>query len=98
MMQHKRDNEEFEFEHHRRDEDRSIPSWLYWLMTFINRLGFPIVVCVYLFYTQNSTMKELKTSMEMIATTIQNMATAVDKNTTAINDLKHVLHKRAQEE
>lgn len=25
-----------------------MPSWLKWTMTFINRVGFPIVVCIFL--------------------------------------------------
>lgn len=91
MTQHHRDAEDDSYEHSR---DRDIPQWLYWLMTFINRLGFPVAVCIYLFYSQNTTIKELRNSMELIAKTMSTMTGAVDRNTTAIDELKRALRRR----
>lgn len=97
MTQHRRDSEDEEYRHAREGDGRKIPEWLYWVMTFINRMGFPIVVCVYLFYSQNTTMHELKVSMDLIAKTIQTMAEAVDKNTTAIDEFKRSLRVKARD-
>lgn len=97
MTQHRRDSEDGEYGHIREDDNKNIPQWLYWFMTFVNRLGFPIVVCVYLFYSQNTTMHELRASMDMIAKTIQTMAEAVDKNTTAIDEFKRSLRVKAHD-
>lgn len=39
-------------------ERRNVPAWLKWTMTFINRVGFPIVVCFWLAYQQFVISKE----------------------------------------
>ena len=46
---------------HDRKEGRydDIPRWLTWGMTFVNRVGFPIAVAVYLGYMQISAIPRL---------------------------------------
>lgn len=41
---------------HERTDD--LPPYLKWLMTFINRVGFPIMVCIWLGYQQFVAGKE----------------------------------------
>lgn len=45
---------------YRQDHGRSddLPQYLKWFMTFVNRLGFPIMVCVWLAYQQFVSGKE----------------------------------------
>lgn len=42
---------------HERTED--LPQYLKWTMTFINRVGFPILVCIWLAYQQFILEKEI---------------------------------------
>lgn len=41
---------------HERTDD--MPVYLKWIMTFINRVGFPIMVCIWLAYQQFVSGKE----------------------------------------
>lgn len=49
------------------DYDKSRPpEWLNWFMTFVNRVGFPIAVCIYLGYTQITMMPKLVSALEKV--------------------------------
>lgn len=47
---------------HERSDD--MPQYLKWAMTFINRIGFPIVVCAWLAYQQFVSGKETIKALE----------------------------------
>lgn len=47
--------------HHPRYDD--MPKQLKWVMTFVNRLGFPILVCMWLAYQQFVEAKEQRKAM-----------------------------------
>lgn len=53
---------------HERSED--MPAYMRWAMTFINRIGFPIVVCGWLAYQQfvlgKETIKALQEVKEVL--------------------------------
>lgn len=53
---------------HERQED--LPQYLKWVMTFINRVGFPIMVCMWLAYQQfvsgRETVKALQDFKEVM--------------------------------
>lgn len=70
--------------HERAEADESLkdaPRWILWLMAFINRTGFPIVVCIFLAWFLLFKMDEYKTES---ARTAQTIVDAVKGNTTAL--------------
>jgi hypothetical protein len=63
-------------EHHRSD-DGYIPSQVKWIMTFINRIGFPIAVCIYFAWQQNTqgkkTIEAINDFKEVVSTLNRNI-------------------------
>lgn len=47
---------------HERQDD--LPQYLKWFMTFINRVGFPIVVCAWLAYQQFVSGREIVKALQ----------------------------------
>lgn len=60
---------------------KDAPRWIIWGMAFINRTGFPIVVCVFLAWFLLFKMDEYKEESQKTA---QIIVDAVKGNTTAI--------------
>lgn len=60
-----------------------IPPWLGWVMTFINRIGFPIAVCIYLGYMQLSMMPEIVKSLASVNIALSNVEKAIKESTEA---------------
>lgn len=60
----------------------SAPQWLMWLMTFINRIGFPIAVCIYLGYMQLNMMPKMVQALN-------NVEAAVRENTEVLRRIRN---------
>lgn len=58
-------------------ELRDAPKWLRWSMAFINRVGFPIVVCIFLAWLCLFKMEEGRESVERNTGAIQMLTEAV---------------------
>jgi len=69
-------------EEHRRlyDEDQDIPRWLKWIFITINRVGFPIVAFVLMWY--------------MSQVSITKVIASVDQNTVVLMEVKDALSRR----
>lgn len=74
---------------HERTDD--LPQYLKWVMTFINRVGFPIMVCIWLAYQQfvsgRETVKALQDFKEVMVDV---------KNT--LNEQNKILRRRARDD
>lgn len=67
---------------------RQIPDMLYWSMTFINRVGFPIAVCFYLGYLQVRALPIIVKNLEDNTRATMNMQSALENNTRILELLK----------
>jgi hypothetical protein len=73
------------------EEFKAIPDWLKWLMTFINRIGFPILVSIMFFYLYVVSLKQVRDNMD---TNTTHLVTAIQENTAAMQAVKRILLKR----
>lgn len=86
--------------HERAETDESLrdaPRWIIWAMAFINRTGFPIVVCIFLAWFLLFKMDEYKAESQRTAETI---VEAVRGNTTALGlltDAVKSINRRGRE-
>lgn len=71
-----------------RDGMRDAPSWLVWLMTFINRVGFPVAVAAYLIYMQIKAMPALTSAVQSVDTTLVHVETALRDNTEVLRSIR----------
>ena len=59
--------EDYNMQHERNDD---MPQYMKWFMTFLNRVGFPILVCIWLAYQQfvagRETIKALSDLKEVL--------------------------------
>lgn len=55
---------------HDEGELKDAPKWLRWSMAFINRVGFPIVVCIFLAWLTLFKMEEGKDATNKLANAI----------------------------
>ena len=62
---------------HERQED--LPQYLKWVMTFINRVGFPIMVCMWLAYQQFVSGKETVTALQEFKAVMVSVKDAIDQ-------------------
>lgn len=77
---------------------KDAPRWIIWVMAFINRTGFPIVVCVFLAWFLLFKMDEYKAESQRTA---QMIVEAVRGNTTAmglLTDAVKGLNRRRRDE
>lgn len=65
----------------RRSGFREAPPWLLWLMTFINRVGFPIAVCIYLGWVQIKAMPKLVEAVNQVNSTMIKVEQSINSNT-----------------
>lgn len=63
-----------------RDDDKDIPSWLRWSFISINRVGFPIVVSVALFWYLGTTQKKLASSLDRQALSLEALTMTINVN------------------
>lgn len=61
------------------------PDWVRWIMGFIERIGFPIAVTVYLAYMQFNILNKVSDALGTFNNTMVQMRTAIEENTKAIN-------------
>lgn len=72
-----------------RDEGlANAPSWLIWTMTFINRIGFPIAVAIYLGYMQINANPKLVRALNEMRETMEKVEMAVHDNTEVLKTWK----------
>lgn len=78
------------------NEFRDAPSWLVWTMTFINRVGFPVAVSIYLGWLQVKAVPKLTNAIQDINLTMQKVERAVSENTDVIRSLNgpHISRRR----
>jgi hypothetical protein len=67
---------------------RNAPDWLMWTMTFINRVGFPIIVCLYLGYMQIKYMPEIAQALLEVKSTMIEVREAINANTKVLRSWK----------
>lgn len=72
-------------------ENSDIPKTARWIADFINRIGFPIFVCIILGYILIVSIKEMKNAYDINS---EKVVESVNKNTAAITALRHFLMKR----
>lgn len=82
--QHRRDDEEDSFEHERRND---MPVWLRWGLDAIQKVGFPAVMCLLIWWKSETTQRqqlqatqELKTAMMEQAAMLQSLVTYMTAN------------------
>lgn len=61
------------------DEDRDIPRWLKWTFIAINRVGFPIVAFILIWYTQNVTAVKMVASIEQNTLVLMEVRDAISR-------------------
>lgn len=66
------------------------PDWLKWTMDFINRIGFPIAVCVYLGYQALNDRPKMIEALTNFNVTLEKMNRSLDENTDALKRLRRV--------
>ena len=64
---------------HERVDD--MPQYLKWLMTFINRVGFPVLVCCWLAYQQFVTGRETIKTIQDFKEVLMQVKSSLDNNT-----------------
>jgi len=64
------------------------PDWLKWTMDFINRIGFPIAVCIYLGYQSLTVRPQIVDVLNKFTLTMESMDHSIKENTNALRDLK----------
>lgn len=64
---------------HERQDD--LPQYLKWVMTFINRVGFPILVCIWLAYQQFVAGKETVVTMQGVKEALLQVKDSIDQQT-----------------
>lgn len=81
---HRRDDEENTYEHERRND---MPSWMRWGLDAIQKVGFPAVMCLLIWWKSETTQRqqleatmELKSAMKEQATILQNVLAFMTEN------------------
>lgn len=64
---------------HERADD--LPQYLKWVMTFINRVGFPILVCMWLAYQQFVIGKETIQALHDFKEVMEQVKNSLDQQT-----------------
>lgn len=67
---------------HERTDD--LPQYLKWIMTFINRVGFPILVCMWLAYQQFVSGKETIKALQDVREAMIQVKDSIDQQTKMI--------------
>lgn len=66
---------------HERRGLTNAPDWLIWTMTFINRVGFPIAVAIYLGYMQMTALPKMTDALKSMDGTMGRVEIAIRDNT-----------------
>lgn len=64
------------------------PSWLLWTMTFINRIGFPIAVAIYLGYMQLNAMPKIVDALNTMSATMGKVQESIRDNSEILRRIK----------
>lgn len=70
-------------EYHRENEGY-IPSNVKWVMKFINNIGFPIIVCMWLAYQQYTHERQMIASIDSFKEVLASLKLSVDQQTEAL--------------
>lgn len=65
-------------EYHR-NEEGYIPQNVKWIMKFVNNVGFPIVVCIWLGYQQYTQGKEIVATLDSFKEVMISLKTSIDQ-------------------
>lgn len=74
------------------DNREDLPQYLKWFMTFINRVGFPILVCCWLAYQQFVSNKEQAKAMSEMKEAL------ITVNNTLEQQNRILRHKRGRDD
>lgn len=77
-------------EHHR---DSDIPEKVKWVMTFINRVGFPIIAFGGMCYIHFIGLKEQTKTLENLAQVFIQMKASIDNNTDATKRMVEAIYR-----
>lgn len=64
------------------------PDWLKWMMDFINRIGFPIMVAIYLGWLQINSIPRMINALEQMSQTMNQVQASIEENTEAVRRLR----------
>lgn len=77
MTNHRRDDEDDNYEHERRND---MPAWLRWGLESIKQVGFPAVMCLLIWWRSETTQKQLSKSLDEQSASLQLLVTIVNSN------------------
>lgn len=64
------------------------PDWLLWVMTFINRIGFPIAVAIYLGYVQLNSLPKIVEALNSVNATLAEVKEVLKQNNDTMRDMR----------
>lgn len=83
-------------EHHR-EADGYIPSRIKWIMTFINRVGFPIVAFGVVSYLCFATIKEQGKAILELKEVFISMKGSIDKNSDSVIRMTEAIYRSTRQ-
>lgn len=69
------------------DKGDDLPPYLKWTMTFINRVGFPILVCMWLAYQQFTGDKELLRELQDFKQSFNRLVESVERQNSVMKEM-----------
>lgn len=65
-------------------EGDTLPAWMKNMMTFINRVGFPIAICIWFIWRDATQARDLIKAMNEFTTAMVGVKNSIDNQTRAI--------------
>lgn len=65
-----------------------VPRWLHWIMTIINRVGFPVVVAVYLGYVQLNALAKIVDALNVTNATLTEVRSVIKENSDVMKGVR----------
>lgn len=86
-MNHRRDDDEGQTFEHVRNND--MPAWLGWGLEAVQKVGFPAVMCLLIWWRSETTEKQLSYSMQKQASTLETLV-GTEKDLVVTINTNHV--------